>query len=128
MKIYKKGWNLDKVMEVIRKENIGKRSVVGKDSWNTECMYRTDDGNKCLVGCFIPDDKYDPDMEYTNFTGIIGYHGIEKSMPMIDNEMIDLQRFHDNTIPDYLTGEPFFEAIEQYLASREAGLDVMDIG
>lgn len=27
------------------------------------CVYRTADGNKCAVGCLIPDEKYDPSFE-----------------------------------------------------------------
>ena len=30
------------------------------------CVYRTDDGRKCAIGCFIPDDKYDSDFEGRN--------------------------------------------------------------
>ena len=28
-----------------------------------DCLYRGPDGTKCAVGCIIPDDLYDPDME-----------------------------------------------------------------
>lgn len=28
-----------------------------------KCMYRTNEGLKCAVGCLIPDDAYDPRME-----------------------------------------------------------------
>jgi len=30
---------------------------------NTVCLYRGDNGTKCAVGCLIPDDMYNPDME-----------------------------------------------------------------
>lgn len=29
------------------------------------CMYRTENGNRCLIGLFIPDAKYTPEMENT---------------------------------------------------------------
>jgi len=39
----------------------------GKQADNGEggCMYRTDEGLKCAVGCLIPDDQYHPSMEGT---------------------------------------------------------------
>jgi hypothetical protein len=35
------------------------------------CMYRSPNGEKCLMGSFIPDDKYDPVMERLNIRQLI---------------------------------------------------------
>lgn len=33
------------------------------DTAEIGCLYRTEDGLKCAIGCLIPDDKYDPIIE-----------------------------------------------------------------
>jgi hypothetical protein len=51
----------DAVLAHLRKQ--GKRAIDGES-----CMYRTEDGLKCAIGCLIPDDKYDPKMDEFNYT------------------------------------------------------------
>lgn len=64
------------------------------------CLYRTPDGLKCAIGCHIPDDKYDPKMEF-------GDHGPGSTpgfilqevlgLDLIDIELAnDLQNVHDD--------------------------------
>ena len=50
----KPGFTKASVMAQIRKYNDGTRAV---DATNTimTCVYETDDGNRCAIGCFIPD-------------------------------------------------------------------------
>lgn len=40
--------------------NQGKRSI---DSVRDMCLYRSEDGLKCAIGCLIPDDRYNPSIE-----------------------------------------------------------------
>lgn len=46
----------------------GEPAVIGEGN----CRYRADDGKSCAVGCLIPDDCYDPQME-----------GMTSSMPRV---------------------------------------------
>lgn len=41
-----------------------------KKAWTrgTGCAYRGEDGTKCAVGCLIPDDRYDSDLEGAGLT------------------------------------------------------------
>ena len=62
------------------------------------CMYRGPDGTSCAVGCLIPDDKYNPNMEEKNVQFIIAMnYGLDKT---IFNEknldiLMQLQWVHD---------------------------------
>ena len=61
-------------------------------------MYRGPDGTSCAVGCLIPDDKYNPNMEEKNVQFIIAMnYGLDKT---IFNEknldiLMQLQWVHD---------------------------------
>ena len=49
------GWTKEKVMERIRKYNNGNRAT-RTDAFNQiNCTYQAADGNRCAIGCFIPD-------------------------------------------------------------------------
>lgn len=48
----------DTVVDHLRKQNY-ERSVNDND----RCMYQGNDGLKCAVGCLIPDELYDPNLE-----------------------------------------------------------------
>mgnify|MGYP003640356325 CR=1 FL=1 len=94
-------------MKVIRANNLGKRSY---DEDNDSCLYRNEDGNKCLVGCFIDDAEYTPDMEGQGYLGI--NDGLKSPMPFSDDVMNSLQGYHDNGLVSEKTGEDFFIAVE----------------
>lgn len=122
--MYKKGWTRQKVMNVIRQRNKGERSVY--DERYDECGYRSPDGNACLVGCFIPDDKYESDMEGKNAREVINRYGLHDFMPMREVIMSRLQTYHDYDIKMHMVlsgedakGEAFFNAIENYLKVLE---------
>lgn len=48
---------IDKVTEHLLKQNQQAINSIGL------CVYRTNDGLKCAVGCLIPIDKYTPEIE-----------------------------------------------------------------
>jgi len=61
------------------------------------CLYRTEDGKTCAVGCLIPKDIYDERMEHTDLDSIL------KNFPELTNiiqPQLDLltalQKIHDN--------------------------------
>jgi hypothetical protein len=59
------------------------------------CLYRTDEGLKCAVGCLIPDDQYHPSMEGQTVESLQSllpsYLLPHKSL------LINLQMLHDAT-------------------------------
>ncbi len=75
-----------------------------KANEGTSCKYRTLTGDSCAIGCLIPDDKYDPEMD-NNFgaTAIRENYRVRKALedlgyPMDANSLLwysDLQGLHD---------------------------------
>jgi hypothetical protein len=55
----------DFVITHLRKQ--GKRATQGGGK---ECAYRGDDGTSCAIGCLIPDNIYDPEIEGRGFCGL----------------------------------------------------------
>lgn len=79
------GWTKEKVLNQVKKYNNGTRAMkpVGD-----ECSYRTEDGNRCAVGAFIPD-HYDVTAFY--FSGaarvlIERYPDLAQYMPFNDRD------------------------------------------
>jgi hypothetical protein len=58
----------------------GKKAWVFQDDPDQPgpCLYRTDDGLRCAVGCLIPDELYDPRMEGVGIDCL----GTDWSLPM----------------------------------------------
>ncbi len=50
----------DKVILHLRRQHVVSVCVFGA------CAYRGDEGRQCAIGCLIPDDEYDPNMEGNN--------------------------------------------------------------
>ena len=72
---------------------------------NWECVYRSDTGLKCAVGCLIDDEFYSEDLEYSVFdrTGSVA-NALHKSGVILTNEILDLlrrlQKLHDFKEPE----------------------------
>ena len=117
--MYINGYNRQKVMEQIRKNNQGYQAYS-----NGECMYRTheEEYNCCLVGCFIPDDKYDENMEARDAEDVINTFNLHDVIPMDIRSMNGLQAFHDECL-DEVSGNNFFDSIENYLIRMEKDLE-----
>lgn len=102
------------------------KAMARDDSLNTaQCMYRAPNGEKCLIGSFIPDNKYTPEMERvifdlvtdTRFRPILNEIGLitaaedddfSSSIDYKDDELEflnSLQNCHDNadTLEDMFT-------------------------
>jgi hypothetical protein len=59
-------------------------------------VYRASDGNKCAIGCFIPDDIYHPEMENQGlYTLLNKWSGLSFYMPLYADGLDGLQRVHD---------------------------------
>lgn len=121
--------NKREVFQKVKEHLLTQReAAIGNDD---ECMYRADSGRlKCAVGCLIPDDLYDPDIEGVGitqltikddeqgelkfaptsqwqhddaihkFAQILNKTGIERSSET-RAMLCDLQRLHDSEEPDY---------------------------
>ncbi len=70
--------------------------------YSTHCMYRGTHGSKCAVGCLIPDELYDSDIENGNVTRIIEVEPQLKCILPDDKDAAEgefflnkLQRVHD---------------------------------
>lgn len=113
--MYLNGYNRQKTMEVIKKFNDG--SVARSE--NGDCSYRTEDGNCCIVGCFIPDSEYSTKMENKAASSVIEDYHLQHLMPLNKVYMTDLQLFHDNDIEEGLSPNEFYAAIEDKLIQWE---------
>ena len=113
--MYKNNFNRQKVMDTIRKYNQGYQST---DDGN--CKYRTNEEeyNCCLVGCFIPDNRYDESMEDHDANHVITTFNLENDMPLKTDLMEELQIFHDEELNGFC-GNEFYSAIEQKLIDME---------
>lgn len=83
------GWTKERIIEQIKTNMLDHKS-----SLNGMCRYRTPDGNKCAVGCFIPDEVYLNQWEACGVRSVWPY--IESNMPLDLDSMIELQYIHDS--------------------------------
>ena len=77
---------------------------------NLKCAYRGDDGNKCIVGAFIPDSLYDGSLEgdsldSSRVTDVLALAFGQKKLTD-DQYMLlgNLQSVHDRNADDWLDG------------------------
>ena len=72
------------------------------------CVYRTDDGKKCAVGCLIPDNLYDSAFEQTSVAALmdrtLAKHFPEELIVELEEVGLDLlsmlQKMHDDMEPE----------------------------
>jgi hypothetical protein len=90
------GWTKKQIILAIKTGNKGTVSLKYQDfqSQAQGCAYRGFDGNKCIVGCFIPDSLYDPSMEGTTIEQLSILHDC---MPLPIKALEELQYMHDIT-------------------------------
>lgn len=89
-------WTKTKILDYIKTNFTGK-SVRTMEN-GERCMYRDNDGHKCAVGLFIPDEKYDPLMEGECARGVVIKFGLEKFMPLDNDALMQLQQVHDESL------------------------------
>lgn len=106
-KMFLNGFTKESVMAVIKKKSLG---YPAKDG--TNCMYRAENGNCCLVGAFIPDEVYDSKMETKSAYNVINEFDLHEYMPFNIDIMGELQDWHDS---ESLTQvyEQWFKNIEE---------------
>lgn len=84
------GWTKARMIERIQTEMLDHPSF-----YESSCRYRSDDGNKCAVGVFIPDKIYTTRMENRFPTDKCLWDVICDHMPLEALAMFDLQKVHD---------------------------------
>lgn len=114
MSIYINGFDRESTMKQIKARNLGYKAGEGDD-----CLYRSGDGNCCLVGCFIPDEKYCDSIESHDARHAIIHLKLEKHMPLSNDLMDRLQMLHDDDTLEGLDKEDFYKVIEEELAFFE---------
>jgi hypothetical protein len=92
---------------------------------NGDCLYRSPEGLKCAVGCLIPDEVYDPEMEERVISRLLGcYDSLNFLWPYYDL-LNDLQRTHDMLLTENQTWKDavilrLYELAEKYNLSTAA--------
>jgi len=91
-------WTKQRMLEHV------KREFKGKSIHQNGCAYRGLNGAKCAVGMFIPDELYDPMMDYGSQNNVdyllSKYTELEKIMPLEYSGLSLLQKAHDRSM-DY---------------------------
>ena len=88
---------------------------------SNKCMYRSDEGLKCAIGCLIPDEKYSPAFEGRTISG----HGATTMLPDVYknadlNFLTELQHLHDCRIPSSWKKELYYFASQHGLSPASA--------
>lgn len=88
------GWTKERMKETIRTKNTG----VKADDSNGYCLYETEDGNHCAVGCFLPKNIIDTPRWYNNLplnSMMRAFPELEKTLPLDVAGMCEMQGIHD---------------------------------
>lgn len=105
------GWNVEKIIAQVKKYNNGKKALKNvEDTEPTLCAYQADDGNRCFVGCFIPDGH--PGLKYGGLAKKLldRYPDLIPLMPFEAEYMGRFQLVHDHK----LTGD-VYDDLERWL-------------
>lgn len=109
------GWTKERVLEQVKKYNKGLPATVR----NQACAYLTEDGNRCAVGCFIPDGH--PSLRAGN-TASVGdllreYPELMENMPFTEGAAIaQFQGAHDACSSDNpLRSKDVYAAVTRFL-------------
>lgn len=90
------GWTKARMKEQIRAKNDGSKA---RDELG--CCYMTPDGNRCAVGCFIPDDNE----VALDYAGAVSYllrycPDLKDVLPLELSGLLAMQIVHDDVNPD----------------------------
>lgn len=91
------GWTKERMKEQIRLKNNGTKALI-KSEESEKCVYRTEDGNACAVGCFIPDEDYRPEMDRRTMLPTClekEFPELMKKLPLEPLALEQMQSIHD---------------------------------
>jgi hypothetical protein len=97
------GWTKTKIVNHIVANFKGKSyNPDSKRGSNTisgvECLYRGPEGKKCVMGVFIPDDKYEKYMEQRSASAVITEFRLHDIIPLSKEALDLLQDVHDKSL------------------------------
>jgi hypothetical protein len=106
------GWTKETVMAQIKKYNNGSRSMI-----EGYCLYEGPDGNRCAIGCFIPDGHEALNRGYNSAPTIMRcYPELQKLMPFAEScELLEFQSAHDECDGK---GMGVYDAIQDFLDTK----------
>ncbi len=115
------GWTKQKVMEQFKQMNNGTKAMR-----NSDCAYRTDEGNACAVGAFIPEELYNVRWDNDPILAdslIKEVPELDKFMPLNKTGMRRMQKYHDHCESEYFaeknniefTNGNTYKSIEMFL-------------
>lgn len=117
------GWTKAKMIEHIKANFKGKSVSQISNSFGTSeiCAYRGEQGKKCAVGMFIPDNNYSIRMEKSDKNSaefVIKNYNLDKDMPLEIRGMEILQNMHDRSSEQYVLNN-LIEWIEETVEDSE---------
>lgn len=86
------GWTKESMKAAIAKGNKGKRAYDEEYG----CLYLTEDGNKCAIGCFIPDGHKAQRDSVTASLLTLKFPDLDRTMPIEGEGLSRLQLIHDS--------------------------------
>lgn len=89
------GWTKARMLELLLTKNNGSRAMSSHS-----CVYKTEEGNRCAVGCFFPDEH--PALEDAEgvFGTLVRFPDLKAFLPLSISGMLQLQQIHDYTLKD----------------------------
>lgn len=77
--------------------------------YGSRCLYKTEEGNKCAIGCLLSDDEYDERFEGLNASEVVGMLGWE-FMSSFGHSLDVIQHIHDHSE----TAKEFVNKLDKY--------------
>lgn len=89
------GWTKERMIKQIMERNNGTRAVVNDEEGPPVCLYETEDGNHCAVGCFIPSGH--PAMEFKDSVCFLleAHQDLKSVLPLDLSGLKQFQQAHD---------------------------------
>lgn len=89
------------------------------------CRYRGKDGLKCAVGFWIPDEKYDPEIEGRSASSSLVVACLPPEIAEHTDVLLSLQHFHDE-LPWYENSTMCFNLIQAFVFGINSDLHILD--
>ncbi len=88
------GWTKESMIAAIMKNNNGTQAM---DETYEYCTYKNDAGNRCAVGCFIPEDTSEKVFKHRGsaISLLDKYPDLKVKMPLSGLALESLQQIHD---------------------------------
>lgn len=111
----KAGHTIESIMETVRAKNNGTKSQIYCSGFRTKlCAYRGENNNACLIGCFIPDNEYNDNLEMVIDQLLKMHPKLNQYMPFeFTDDLYKFQKFHDK-----YTGDNLHADLEKFLVEN----------